>query len=132
VRDGYCIAWGIGSGRLIQELARQSNLQILVLDPDEKKVQGLRNQRLADDSRASRLHGDPATFRLPPYLARLDRVARSGPALAWRPEISWPGSIRAPPLRRHGLLFPTKATSDIADQVTELSLAKAKSAKKKA
>jgi outer membrane protein assembly factor BamB len=71
-RDGYCIAWGIGSGRLIWELARQSNLHILAVDPDAKKVQALRDKRVAADlPRIFPFHGDPATFAFPPYLASL-------------------------------------------------------------
>jgi outer membrane protein assembly factor BamB len=74
VRDGWCIVWGVGKGRLTQELIRQSNLQVIVIDPDEKKVQSLRNQLIASGhygTRASVHVGEPASFPLPLYLASL-------------------------------------------------------------
>jgi outer membrane protein assembly factor BamB len=71
-REGYCIAWGIGSGRLIWELARQSNLHIVAVDPDAKKVQALCRQRVAEDlPRVFAVHADLASFSPPPYLASL-------------------------------------------------------------
>src|SRR5262249_16477648 len=67
-----CIAWGIGSGRLIWELARRSNLHILAVDHDARKVEALRDRRVAEDlPRVFPFHGDPATFAFPPYLASL-------------------------------------------------------------
>src|SRR5262249_12244210 len=38
VRDGYCIAWGVGSGRLITELVRQSSLHVIAVERDADKV----------------------------------------------------------------------------------------------
>jgi outer membrane protein assembly factor BamB len=74
VRDGYCIAWGIGSGRLVTELARQSGLHIIVIDPDGKKVQKFRDELVEAGlyGRRVAVHtGEPLTFTLPPYIAGL-------------------------------------------------------------
>lgn len=74
VREGYCIAWGIGSGNLLLELVRQSKLRIIAIDPDARKVQEFRNRLIELNVPGERLavhHGDPMTFCLPPYLASL-------------------------------------------------------------
>lgn len=74
VRDGYCLALGIGSGRLIEELANQSKLAIVVIDPDAEKVNALR-KRLDDQglygTRVTAEVGEPLKFGLPPYMASL-------------------------------------------------------------
>ncbi|MBY0523921.1 MAG: PQQ-binding-like beta-propeller repeat protein [Gemmataceae bacterium] len=72
VRDGYCISWGVGSGRLITELLRQSNLSIVAVDPDEEKVLAVRKHLIAAGFYGDRVAvhtGDPMTFPLPQYLA---------------------------------------------------------------
>ncbi|MCX8035838.1 MAG: PQQ-binding-like beta-propeller repeat protein [Candidatus Sumerlaeia bacterium] len=75
VQDGYCLVLGVGSGRLMEELARLSNLNVIGLDPDGQKVEQLR--RRWDDKigiareRLSILQGDIYTAQLPPYLASL-------------------------------------------------------------
>ena len=74
VRDGYCVAWGAGTGRLVTELAAQSNLHIIVVEPDAKKVQALRQQLVVARLYGARIAvhaGNPATFSLPPYFASL-------------------------------------------------------------
>ncbi len=74
VRDGYCVAWGAGSGGLVTELVRQSNLHVLVVELDPRKVDDLRARLVAADlygTRASVHAGDPLTFPLPAYLASL-------------------------------------------------------------
>lgn len=74
VRDGYCVAWGIGSGRLITELARQSNLHLIAIDGDAAKVDAFRKEMIAAGLYGERVSvhaGDPLTFPLPPYLASL-------------------------------------------------------------
>ncbi len=70
--DSYCVAMGIGSGGLISELVRQSDLRIVVVDPDEKRVQELRQRYDAAGLYGTRIvaHvGDPAEYNLPPYMA---------------------------------------------------------------
>jgi len=73
-RVGYCVVYGIGSGRLATELARQSALSVIVLDPDAVKVAQFREQLQAtglDRYRVAVHAGRPVDFPLPPYLANL-------------------------------------------------------------
>src|SRR5262249_25164278 len=74
VRDGYCIAWGVGSGGLVQELVRQSKLHVLVVEPDAAKVEAFRREMVATGlygARVAVLPCEPGTVALPPYLASL-------------------------------------------------------------
>jgi len=74
MRDGYCLFLGVGSGRLVEELARQSNLRIIAVDSDKKTIDTLRRHFDALGFYGSRisLHvGDPMEFDLPPYMANL-------------------------------------------------------------
>jgi outer membrane protein assembly factor BamB len=74
VSDGYCISWGVGTGRLITELARYSNLRILAVEPDARKAAAMREQIVAAGlygERVAILGGHPLTFAFPPYLASL-------------------------------------------------------------
>ncbi len=74
VTGGYCVVLGIGTGQLIDELVRQSDLRVVAIDPDTKKVEKIR-QRFSDagvyGSRVVARTGDATTFSLPPYLANL-------------------------------------------------------------
>ena len=85
VDEGYCLVLGVGTGRLMEELARQYylhkddypypyDLRIIGLDPDAAKIEALR--RRWDDmgipsERLSAFVGDICTAQLPPYLAQL-------------------------------------------------------------
>ncbi len=74
VRNGYCLALGLGSGRLVEELARQSELQIIVIDSDAARVAASRKRFHAAGLYGSRIHvvpGDLQTLRLPPLMASL-------------------------------------------------------------
>ena len=87
-RDGYALVLGIDRGRLIEELARQSNLHLIAADDDADKVAAAR-QRLylagLYGTRASVLVGNPVTYPFPPYLASLvvsetpDELAQARP-----------------------------------------------------
>jgi outer membrane protein assembly factor BamB len=82
---GYCLVLGVGTGRLMEELARQHylhkdnypypyDLRIIGLDPDAAKIEILR--RRWDDmgipsERLSAFVGEICTAQLPPYLAHL-------------------------------------------------------------
>ncbi|MEO2031563.1 MAG: PQQ-binding-like beta-propeller repeat protein [Planctomycetaceae bacterium] len=70
--DSYCVALGIGSGGLIGELVRQSDMRIIAVDPDEDRVDQLRRHYDEMGLYGTRIvvHvGDPGRFELPPYLA---------------------------------------------------------------
>jgi outer membrane protein assembly factor BamB len=74
VTEGYCIAWGVGSGRLISELLQQSQLRIIAVDSDPSRVRAARERFIADGLYGERVEvhlGDPLAFSFPPYLASL-------------------------------------------------------------
>jgi len=74
VRDGYALVLGVDGGRLVEELARRSSLQIIAVDEDADKVARLR-RRLDDarlyGTRVSVLVGNPGNYPFPPFLASL-------------------------------------------------------------
>ncbi len=74
VREGYCVAWGVGSGRLIHEIVRQSRLRVIVVEPDEQKAADFR-KAMADaglyGERVALCTTSPDAVDLPPYLASL-------------------------------------------------------------
>jgi outer membrane protein assembly factor BamB len=84
VRQGYAVAWGVGSGRLVSELARQSDLRLIVIEPDEKKANAFRDQLIAAQLLGTRVEvhvTDPLSVPLPPYLASLmvsENLAEAG------------------------------------------------------
>ncbi|MBI3410524.1 MAG: PQQ-binding-like beta-propeller repeat protein [Planctomycetes bacterium] len=122
IRDGYCIAWGIGSGRLIQELMRQSTLHIFVLDPDETKVLDFRNKKVARDwTRVEAFHGDPVSFAFPPYVASLMVCEELGTRGMSMPDLL---KRHYPALRPYGgtACFFNGANDDAVNLVKELSL----------
>ena len=73
-RKGYALVCGLGSGRLVEELLRQSPLDVIAIDPDAAKVQTQRRRLdLAGlyGSRVAVHAGRLREFGLPPYLATL-------------------------------------------------------------
>jgi outer membrane protein assembly factor BamB len=73
-RDGYCIVLGIGEDRLVEGLVSQSQLRIIVIEPDAARADSLRTRLDAKGtlgSRASVHVGNPLDFGLPPYIANL-------------------------------------------------------------
>ncbi len=86
VTEGYCVALGVGSGGLVEEIARQSKLHVIAIDPDAKKVTTVRRRLDALGLYGHRVAvyvGDPLGFRLSPYLASL--IVSEDPAAAGRP-----------------------------------------------
>jgi outer membrane protein assembly factor BamB len=74
VREGYCVAWGVSTGRLITELALRSRLHILAVESDPERAASVRiyleKAGLYGD-RIAIVPGSPETVALPPYLASL-------------------------------------------------------------
>jgi len=65
---------GVGSGRLAEEIVRQSRCDVIAIDPDAAKVNKLRAAMCDKGLYGSRIAihtADPKTFRFPPYLASL-------------------------------------------------------------
>ncbi len=76
--NGYCLLWGTGDGKVIEQLLAQSNLQIIVVESDPQKISAIRKMANAKGmygSRLTALLGDPIGLRLPPYFANLLVVA---------------------------------------------------------
>jgi outer membrane protein assembly factor BamB len=74
VRQGVCVVFGAGSGRMVVELARQSKLQLIVVEPDVNRSMALRAELEAAGlfgERVAVLPAHPETLALPPYLASL-------------------------------------------------------------
>ena len=73
-RHGYALVLGLGSGRLAEELAAQSDLRIIAVDPDAAKVSVWRKRLDAAGLYGTRIAvhaGDPLDFGFPPYCASL-------------------------------------------------------------
>jgi len=73
-KSGYCVALTIGSGRLIEELIRQSDLHVIALDDDPAKVRSLQSRLDAKGlygSRCTARVGNFNTVSLPPFMANL-------------------------------------------------------------
>lgn len=83
VNQGYCLAWGVGTGGLVRELARQSALRIVILESDVSKANEFRERLLSSgqSERVSVIVADSRQMSLPPYLASLI-VAESLPPMA--------------------------------------------------
>lgn len=88
VREGYCLAWGVGSGGLVSELARQSELRIVVIEPNAEVANAFRRKLRAAGVGGDRLTvvvADPMKTALPPYLAALavaEELPSAGPERA--------------------------------------------------
>ena len=90
---GYCLVLGAGTGRLIEELVRQSEFTIIAVEPDQKKVRQLREKFDSAGLYGSRVlvqQGDPLTFDLPAYLAELvvsedlSAIGKTSDSRAWQ------------------------------------------------
>ncbi len=74
VTDGYALALGVGSGRLVEELVRQSRLQVIAIEPDADRAAAFRTRLHRAGlygTRASVHVGEPLSYPLAPYLANL-------------------------------------------------------------
>ena len=72
VAEGYCLVLGLGTGQLAEELARQSRLHVVVIEPDAGKVLAARrrfDQAGLYGARLAVVQGEPAAVPRPPYLA---------------------------------------------------------------
>jgi outer membrane protein assembly factor BamB len=72
--EGFALALGIGSGGMIEELLRQSDLRVIALERDAAKVESFRRRMEAAGlygTRVSVIEGDPLQSGLPVYLCNL-------------------------------------------------------------
>ncbi|MHC4702110.1 MAG: outer membrane protein assembly factor BamB family protein, partial [Planctomycetota bacterium] len=71
---GYALVLGVGTGRLVEELAAQSKMHVIAVDPDKDKVNVLRRRLSSAGLYGRRVvvyAADPMDFGLPPYFANL-------------------------------------------------------------
>lgn len=71
---GYALVLGLGTGRLAEELVLQSELHVIVVEPDADKADAFRRRLDRAGLYGERIvvHvADPLQFSLPPYLASL-------------------------------------------------------------
>ncbi len=74
ITGGYCLDLACGDGSLIYELAKTTNLKIIALEKDKRKVDIARNKLNRSGlygKRAVIFHGDKNTVPLPDYFANL-------------------------------------------------------------
>jgi len=77
---GFCVDLGCGNGALAYELAKQTQLQIIAIDPDAENVAIARRKLDACGMYGSRVtvhHGNPSQTNYPKYFANLVVSARS-------------------------------------------------------
>lgn len=114
IETGHCVLWGIGDGGLAAELLDQSKLYVVAIDPDAAKVTAAR-RRFANAGLYGRrisVHvGDPQTFNLPPYLARLMVAVKS--------DAEWLRADKSTVKKIYASLRPFGGTAclDLADDV---------------
>jgi len=74
LQAGYCLVSGCGDVRLLEQLARQSNLHVVALDADADRCAAARRQLDGAGllgERVAVVEGDMQTIGLPPYMATL-------------------------------------------------------------
>jgi len=74
VKAGYCLVLGLKEGRLVEELLKQTELLLIGVDADAKKIDALRRRFGAAGFLGSRVElfvGAPFEYLFPPYLADL-------------------------------------------------------------
>ena len=74
VREGYCLIYGGDDGDLVEALLLNSDLRVVVVEPDPAKVEKLRRRFDVAGFHGKRFSvklGAGDSFKLPPYLASL-------------------------------------------------------------
>lgn len=86
VNEGYCVVFGAGNGGYVRALVGQSNLRVIVVEPNVTLANSLRSQLKAAGiatDRVAVIVADPMQVELPPYLASLvivDTLPKNDPA----------------------------------------------------
>ena len=74
VREGYVLVLGLGSGHLAEDLVKQSELHVVVVDPNATRVNEFR-RRMTEAGlygrKVAAIAADPLEAGLPPYFANL-------------------------------------------------------------
>ncbi len=72
--QGYALVLGLQTGRLVDALLQDSEMHVIAVDADRRKIDALRSHCVGAGVYGTRIEafvGDPATFPFPPYLANL-------------------------------------------------------------
>jgi outer membrane protein assembly factor BamB len=83
VKEGYCLAVGVGSEEIVREIIRGTKLQVLVVEPDEAEARRLREAFDAEGLYGARVAvrvGDLGSSNLPPYFASVVIASNVKPA----------------------------------------------------
>lgn len=117
LKTGLALVLGVKSGRLVEELAKQSSLMIVAVDPDHARLQALRARMDAaglSGARVSTLEGDPLDFAFSPYLAAI--VASEDTGLAGHPNLQGTVERLYTYIRPFGgeIWLPTSDAQDLA------------------
>ena len=76
-RNGFCLVWG-SEDKWLKPLLEETQLALLVIDPNDEKITSLRNKTDSEGlygDRLTALAGHPLALRLPPYFATLTVVS---------------------------------------------------------
>jgi outer membrane protein assembly factor BamB len=130
-QSGYALVWGVGTGRLIEELALRTRMHIIAVDPDSGKVGAIRRRLDAAGLYGKRVvvHAARFTeFECPPYLADL-MVSEDLSAAGLSEGTAFVKRVFAS-LRPYGgvacLSLPKDRTAEFAEWVSQAGLANAK------
>ncbi len=72
INDGYCLVLGLKDGTLAESLSH--NFTVIAIDNNRARIDTLRKKWHSQGiygTRITLLHGDPLTYNLPPFLAKL-------------------------------------------------------------
>ena len=73
-RDGYCLVLGLASGRLVEEIVKQSRLRVIAVEVERRKIDDLRDRMVAAGLYGDRVEavvGAPLALSLAPCIASL-------------------------------------------------------------
>jgi len=101
VRDGFAVVLGVGNGLLAGAVARQSNLTVLCVDPDAKKVEVARRMLDAVGLYGSRVAVHQAELGRLPYARFAANLVIVDPKYAGR-QATWPAAEMYRVLRPFG------------------------------
>jgi len=74
IKEGYCLAYGLENGDMVEALIQKSDLRIIAVEPDSGKADQLRKRYIESGLYGKRLTvqvGDIFSFQAPPYMASL-------------------------------------------------------------
>lgn len=72
--SGFAVIFGTGSGRLAEEIVKQSKCNVIIIEPDNKKVTAMRKHYSKIGLYGERIsihNGNIKSYKLPPYMANL-------------------------------------------------------------